>query len=61
MIALRKDIKAREVANEHFEESLKKVKPSVTKEIEKAYASLQDYFRSAKGKEMKDEKPSYLG
>lgn len=61
MLALRKNIKAKEVKMEFFEDALKKVKPSVTKDVEDAYASLQNEFRSAGGKQLKEEKPSYYG
>ena len=61
MLALRKDLKAKEIPMEFFEEALKKVRPSVTKEIEEAYENLQAQFRSAAGKQLKEEKPSYYG
>lgn len=61
MLALRKNIKAKEVKMEFFEEALKKVRPSVTPDVTDAYESLQDQFRSAAGKQLKDEKPSYYG
>jgi len=61
MLALRKDIKAKEVTMNNFKDALAKVVPSVTKEIEKAYSELQNQFRSASGKRMKEEKPAYYG
>ena len=61
MLALRHDIKSTEIKKEHFEEALKKVRPSITKEVQQAYAELQNQFRSAAGKQLKDEKPSYYG
>ena len=61
MLALRKDIKSKEITKDDFDKALEKVKPSVTKEIEEAYTSLESFFRSARGKEMKEEKPSYMG
>ncbi len=61
MLALRKDIKTKEITMEFFEEALKKVRPSVTKDIEQAYENLQAQFRTATGKQFKDEKPSYYG
>ena len=61
MIALREDIKADKVTPNHFEKALQRVKPSVTKEIEKAYKDLKDHFTSARAEEMKEEKPSYMG
>jgi transitional endoplasmic reticulum ATPase len=61
MLALRKNIKVKEVKMEFFEDALKKVRPSVTNDVEEAYANLQDQFRSAAGKQLKEEKPSYYG
>ncbi len=61
MLALRKNIKAKEVKMEFFEEALKKVRPSVNKDVQEAYSSMQDQFSSAGGKQLKDEKPSYYG
>jgi hypothetical protein len=40
---------------------MEKVRASVTKDIEKAYADMKDNFSKARGKEMKEEKPSYMG
>ena len=42
-------------------EAIKKIRPSITKEVEKAYEELGEKFSSAKGKQMKDEMPSYFG
>jgi transitional endoplasmic reticulum ATPase len=61
IFALREDMKAKVIKMEHFEMALKKVRPSSTKEIEAAYADLEKNFRSARGNEMKEEKPSYYG
>jgi transitional endoplasmic reticulum ATPase len=61
MLALRKDLKTVEVKKEFFDEALKKVRPSITKEVQDAYAELRNHFRSAAGKQLKDEKPSYYG
>jgi len=61
IISLRKDIKSKEVTGEDFNEALKKVRPSVTKEIVKAYEEIKDSFSQARAKQMKDEKPSYMG
>ncbi|MBU0461127.1 MAG: CDC48 family AAA ATPase, partial [Nanoarchaeota archaeon] len=60
-LALRRDINADIVTKKDFEDALQKVGPSVTKEIEEAYTDLQNHFRKARGKEMKDERPSYMG
>ena len=59
--ALRDNIKAKEVTKLNFDAALKKVRPSVTKDVEKAYEQLQEHFTAARGKEMKEEKPSYFG
>ncbi len=61
IIALRDDMKAKEVTMKHFDEALKKVRASVTKDIEEAYKSLESQFRQAKGKEMKEQKAHYFG
>jgi len=61
ILALRKDMKATNVAMVHFEEALKKIPASVTKEVESAYEDLRGQFTAARGKQMKDEKPAYFG
>ena len=61
IIALRKNMKSKEVNLNDFEEALKKVRPSITKEIEKAYLEIRNFFTSARAKQMKDEKPDYFG
>ena len=61
LLALRTDIKAKIVSKKHFDAALKKVSPSITKEVADAYQDLLNQFRSARGKEMKDTKPSYYG
>jgi len=61
ILALREDIKAKEVAKAHFDKALDKVRPSASEDIEKAYEELKDFFRSARGKQLKEEKPSYMG
>ncbi len=61
ILALRKDMQAKEVTPKFFEEALKKVRASVTKEVEDAYEEIGKKFSSAKGKQMKDEMPSYFG
>ncbi len=60
MLALRKDINAKEVTMSHFKEAMKVVGPSSTKEIEKAYEDFKDQFKLSRAKEMKD-KPRYMG
>jgi transitional endoplasmic reticulum ATPase len=61
ILALREDIGAKEVLMEHFEEAMKKVHASVTKDVEKMYVDLQERFRGARAKEMKEELPIYFG
>lgn len=61
MLALRKDYKAEKIAKSNFDEALKEVTPSITKEVEDAYKELLTQFRSARGKEMKETKPAYYG
>ena len=60
MFKLRIDIKAKEVTMDAFEEALKKVKPSVTKEIEETYEQMKDQFRKARGEEIRH-RETYFG
>jgi SpoVK/Ycf46/Vps4 family AAA+-type ATPase len=60
MIALRVDMATKIVKSEHFEEALKKVRPSVTEDIQRMYEQMRDYFTQARAREM-DVKPQYLG
>jgi transitional endoplasmic reticulum ATPase len=60
MLALREDNKATKIRMEHFKKALDVVKPSMDKEIEEAYQQLEDYFSSARAKQIKD-KVSYFG
>ena len=52
---------AKEITMKHFDKVLKEVGPSVTKEIEEVYEAMKGSFKSARAKEMKEEKPSYMG
>ena len=61
IFALRRDMKAKEITLNDFEDAMKKVSPSVTKEIEKNYENLKDQFKAARAKEMEKEKPAYFG
>lgn len=61
IFALRENMDAKEVTTKHFEKAMAEVPPSVTKEVEDAYAELPSQLRAARGKEMKEEKPAYLG
>jgi len=45
----------------HFEKALEVVRPSVDKEIEDVYKQLEGYFSSARAKQIKEEKISYVG
>jgi len=60
MLALRENIKAKEVGMEYLLAALLKVRPSVNKQIEAAYKEFEEGFRQVRGKEMA-EKPSYYG
>ncbi len=60
MIALRENIKAKQVKKEHFLQALEVIKPSVDKEIEDTYKNLDNYFSVARAKQIK-EKADYLG
>ncbi|MBU3940956.1 MAG: AAA family ATPase, partial [Nanoarchaeota archaeon] len=60
MLALRKDLNAKEVTMEHFEEALKKVTPSITeKDIEKYKEIESQYIRTARGAAIRE--ASYFG
>jgi len=61
IIALRENMKATSVTEKHFDKALDIVKPSVTKDIEKAYEELQDHFKQARAKQLQEEKPTYMG
>ncbi len=61
IMALRENMEASSIESRHFEAALKKVRPSITKEIEESYKELQNYFSSARGKQLKLEKPAYMG
>ncbi|MBW2979250.1 CDC48 family AAA ATPase [Candidatus Woesearchaeota archaeon] len=60
MIALRENIESKEVKTKHFKDAMKKVGPSVTKDIEKAYEEFAKQSRAARAKQMKEE-ISYMG
>ena len=61
IIALRKDINAKEVTKKDFDEAMNKFPPSVTAEIKDAYKKLEGHFREARAKQMKEESPTYFG
>jgi len=61
LLTLRDDIKSKEVKNKFFEKALKKVSPSVTKELIEKYKSIEEnYLKQAKAAITKDI-PSYMG
>ncbi len=59
MRALRRNIKAKEVTKKDFEEALKVVGPSVSKELEKRYKQFKQSLK--KVKLSKEEQPGYFG
>ncbi len=61
ILALRENIKAKDITLKHFKEALNKVRPSVNKEIEETYKELKEHFSSAKANQMKEERPAYYG
>lgn len=61
ILTLRKDMESKVVTMEAFEGALEQVRPSVTKDVDDAYKELKDHFSSAAGKQMKEEKPNYMG
>jgi transitional endoplasmic reticulum ATPase len=61
LLALRDDMKAEKIKKKYFDAALKKVSPSVSKDVAQAYKDLLKEFRGARGKEMKDNKPAYFG
>jgi transitional endoplasmic reticulum ATPase len=61
ILALREDMKAKDVKMKHFNAAIKKVNPSVTKETEKEYQEMGEHFKSARVEEMQKDKPSYYG
>jgi transitional endoplasmic reticulum ATPase len=59
MLALRDDINAVEIRKKHFEEAMKKVRPSVTIDDAKQYKEIENlYIRKARAAL---EKPNYFG
>jgi len=61
ILALRDSMDAKEVTTKYFDKALEKVRPSITEDIEKTYEEMKNRFSQAKGREMKDEKPTYMG
>ncbi|MBI2550395.1 hypothetical protein HYV83_04415, partial [Candidatus Woesearchaeota archaeon] len=61
VLALRESMNSKFVEERHFTQALKEVRASVTKEVEKTYEDVKDFLMVARAKEIKDEKPSYMG
>ena len=63
ILALRKDITAKQVSMKNFNEALKKVKSSITPEDIKKYEEIEDeYLRTARGAAIRDkEMINYMG
>jgi len=61
IFALRESIEAKEITLKHFEKALEKVPPSVDEEVEKSYEELKNTLSAARAKQMKEEKPVYMG
>ncbi|MBI1969751.1 AAA family ATPase [Candidatus Woesearchaeota archaeon] len=61
IFALREDMKAKEVGMVHFRKGMEKVRPSITPEIEKAYEELLEHFKAARAKQLREERPAYMG
>ncbi|RME78533.1 AAA family ATPase [Candidatus Woesearchaeota archaeon] len=59
--ALRKNMDAKEVSLDDFEDAFKVVRPSVSKEIEEVYKSLEAHFRAQRAEEIKKKKVDYFG
>ena len=60
MVALREDLKSKEVNQEHFTKALEIVHASVDKEVEETYEKLSEYFSTARAKQIQ-EKAGYVG
>ncbi len=61
ILALRKDINSRFVTEKNFVDALKKVRPSITKEMQDAYNLFMESVSAARIKELREEKPLYMG
>ena len=61
ILALREDINSKEIFPRHFDQALQKVRPSVTKEVEKYYEDLRNELTAARAKEMLNDRPAYMG
>lgn len=61
MNALRENIKSKEVREKHFTEALKKITPSLSKEIRDHYAKFEERQKKIKRVEEEREAPGYIG
>lgn len=61
IFALREDKDAKEIQRKHFDKALEKVRASVDENIIKMYEEVRDSLSSARAKQMKEEKPIYMG
>ncbi len=61
ILALRENMASKSIEGRHFVEALKTVRPSVTKEVEKTYEDVKDFLTVARAREIKEDKPSYMG
>ncbi|KYK26208.1 MAG: ATPase [Candidatus Proteinoplasmatales archaeon SG8-5] len=59
MIALRENIKAKQIKKSHFEEAFKAVRPSATKETIKYYESIQEALESGVARKAPKDGPGY--
>jgi len=60
MLALRDDMNVKEIKMKYFNEALKKVRPSASKDIEALYEQFENSYRKTRAEEMKD-RPNYYG
>lgn len=61
ILALRENMDTKQIFQKHFVEAVKKVRPSLTKEIQEIYENLEQHFRQAKANEIKESKQYYFG
>jgi len=61
MNALREDIKAKAVEKKHFEEALKKITPSLTKDVQAYYEKFVERSKKIKKPEEEKEQFGYIG
>ena len=62
MLALRDDIKTKEISMKYFNKALEKVRSSVTKEDFEKYKQIEEsYLRTARGAAIREQKENYFG